>query len=74
EPVPTEPGNWPAFYAGVERSLRDGAAPPVDPADAVASLEVIEAARRSAASGSVVTLVEEARTSVSGSPGPRRGS
>ena len=35
-PVPTEPGAWPAYYAGVAAALRDGAPPPVDPADAVA--------------------------------------
>ena len=46
--VPTEPGDYPAFYAGVARSLRDGAPPPVDPGDAVAVLEVIEEARRAA--------------------------
>ena len=38
-------------------ALRARAAPPVDPADAVAGLEVIEAARRSAAEGRVVELV-----------------
>jgi predicted dehydrogenase len=54
--VPSEPGAYQEFYAGVERALRDGAAPPVDPADAVAALEVIAAARRSAAEGRVVTL------------------
>ena len=47
--VPTEPGDYPAFYAGMARALREGGPPPVDPADAVAVLEVIEAARRSAA-------------------------
>jgi predicted dehydrogenase len=46
EMVPSEPGNWPAFYAELERALREGGPPPVDPADAVATLEVLEAARR----------------------------
>jgi scyllo-inositol 2-dehydrogenase (NADP+) len=55
-PVPSEPGAWPAFYAGVERWLREGGDPPVDPRDAVRVLEVIEAARRSAAARSVVEL------------------
>jgi predicted dehydrogenase len=55
-PVRTEPGAYPAFYAGVVAALRDGAAPPVDPNDAVAGLEVIEAARRSAADRRVVAL------------------
>jgi len=45
EPVPTERGDYPAFYAGIAAALRDGTPPPVDPADAVAVLEIIEAAR-----------------------------
>jgi predicted dehydrogenase len=56
EPVPSEPGAWPEFYRGVERWLREGGAPPVDPWDAVRVLEVIEAGRRSAASGGVAEL------------------
>jgi predicted dehydrogenase len=48
-PVETEPGDYPAFYAGVARSLRDGVPPPVDPRDSVAGLEIIEAARAAAA-------------------------
>lgn len=52
--VPTEPGAYSAFYAGVARALRTGAPPPVDPADAVRVLRVIEAARRSAAEGRTV--------------------
>ena len=47
--VPTEPGDYPAFYAAMITALRDGEPPPVAPDDAVAVLEVIEAARRSAA-------------------------
>jgi predicted dehydrogenase len=46
--VPSEPGAWPAFYTDLERALRVGGPPPVDPADGVATLEVIDAARRSA--------------------------
>ena len=42
---------------GCGGAVRDGAPPPVDPADAVRALEVLEAARRSAAAGAVVTLV-----------------
>jgi scyllo-inositol 2-dehydrogenase (NADP+) len=49
EAVPSERGAWPAFYTELERALRVGGPPPVDPADAVATLEVIDAARRSAA-------------------------
>jgi scyllo-inositol 2-dehydrogenase (NADP+) len=44
-PVPSARGDWPAFYAGVARALRDGSPPPVDPRDAVRVLEVIDAAR-----------------------------
>lgn len=54
EPVPSERGDWPRFYAGLERALRDGGPPPVDPSDAVAGLELLDAARRSAATGSVI--------------------
>jgi scyllo-inositol 2-dehydrogenase (NADP+) len=42
-PVRSEPGAYQQFYAGVVASLRDGAPPPVDPQDAVAGLEIIEA-------------------------------
>jgi predicted dehydrogenase len=43
--VPTEPGSYSAFYAGVAASLRDGAPPPVDPRDAVTVLELLDEAR-----------------------------
>jgi scyllo-inositol 2-dehydrogenase (NADP+) len=43
--VPTEPGSYSSFYAGVAASLRDGAPPPVDPHDAVAVLELLDEAR-----------------------------
>jgi predicted dehydrogenase len=46
ERVPTEPGAYQRFYEGLAAALRDGTPPPVDPADAVAALEVIDAARR----------------------------
>jgi predicted dehydrogenase len=41
--VRSEPGAYQKFYAGVVAALRNGAPPPVDPADAVAGLEIIEA-------------------------------
>jgi scyllo-inositol 2-dehydrogenase (NADP+) len=47
-PVRSEPGAYQQFYAGVVASLRDGAPPPVDPEDAVAGLEIIEAAKSQA--------------------------
>ena len=43
--TPAERGQWIGFYEGLVRAIRDGAPPPVDAADAVAVLEVIEAAR-----------------------------
>jgi len=43
--VPTEPGSYGSFYAGVAASLRDGVPPPVDPRDAVAVLELLDEAR-----------------------------
>jgi len=54
--VPSVPGAYQEFYAGVVAALRDGAPPPVDPLDAVAALEIIDAARRSALEGRVVHL------------------
>lgn len=56
EPVPSEPGAWPEFYAAAARWLREEGPPPVDPGDAVRVLEVVDAARRSAAAGTVVAL------------------
>lgn len=50
--VPTEPGSYGAFYAGVEQSLSSSLPPPVDPRDAVAVLEVLDAARAKAATPS----------------------
>jgi scyllo-inositol 2-dehydrogenase (NADP+) len=55
-PVRTERGAYPEFYARLAAALRQDGPPPVDPADAVAGLEVIEAARRSAAERAVIAL------------------
>jgi scyllo-inositol 2-dehydrogenase (NADP+) len=54
ETIPSERGDWPRFYTGLERALRQGSSPPVDPWDAVTGLEVLDAARRSAATATVV--------------------
>ena len=59
EAVPSEPGAWPVFYTEFERALREGGPPPVDPADGVATLEVIDAARRSAAARQTVEVREQ---------------
>jgi scyllo-inositol 2-dehydrogenase (NADP+) len=56
EPIASERGDWPRFYSQLERALRQGSSPPVDPRDAVAGLEILDAARRSAATGTVVSL------------------
>jgi predicted dehydrogenase len=50
------PGTYQRFYEGVVSWLRDGAPPPVDPEDSLACLRVLEAARRSAESRSVIEL------------------
>jgi predicted dehydrogenase len=55
-PVPTEAGCYPSFYAGVAAALRGGGPPPVEPADAVRGLRIIEAAIRSARDGVVVRV------------------
>ena len=44
ERVTTELGRYQDFYAAVARAIRDGGAPPVDPNDAVTTLEIIETA------------------------------
>ncbi|MFE0462703.1 Gfo/Idh/MocA family oxidoreductase [Kitasatospora sp. NPDC058965] len=54
--VPTDPGDYPAFYAELARALATGTPPPVDPYDAVRTLRVLEAARHSAATGQTVRL------------------
>lgn len=54
--VPTKPGSYKQFYVGMRDALRDGAPPPVDAADAVTGLAIIEAAYRSAAQRQVVRL------------------
>jgi predicted dehydrogenase len=55
-PVRSEPGAYQHYYAGVVASLRHGVSPPVDPDDAVAGLEIMAAAQRSAAGHETVTL------------------
>ena len=56
ERVPTRPGTYQQFYRRVADHMLRGAEPPVRMADAVAGLEILEAAIASARSGSVVTL------------------
>jgi predicted dehydrogenase len=54
--VPTEPGDWPAFYRGVVAAVAQGAPPPVGPAEVLVVLGLLEAARRSAVQGQVVDV------------------
>ncbi|WP_416982758.1 Gfo/Idh/MocA family oxidoreductase [Streptomyces sp. T028] len=55
-PVRTLPGDYPAYYAAVAKALIDGGPNPVTAVEAAAALDVLEAARRSARDGVVVTL------------------
>jgi predicted dehydrogenase len=57
-PLKTEAGNYKRFYELCVPWLRDGAPPPVAPADAIAVMDIIEASQRSAAEARVVTLPE----------------
>ncbi|MBH5335103.1 Gfo/Idh/MocA family oxidoreductase [Streptomyces pactum] len=56
DPVPSLPGDYPAFYAAVAAALRDGGAPPVTAREAAEALRVLEAARISAAGGRTVPI------------------
>lgn len=54
--VESRRGDYPAYYAGVAEALRTGGPPPVDPADSIDGLRVIEAGLRSAAELEVVEM------------------
>ncbi|MET8139666.1 Gfo/Idh/MocA family oxidoreductase [Sphaerisporangium sp. NPDC005288] len=54
--VPTEPGAYEVFYRRLASALREGGALPVDPYSTIETLDVIDAAARSARSGEVVPL------------------
>jgi predicted dehydrogenase len=47
-PLESQPGGYQLFYAALCDALHSGGPPPVDPADAIGVLRVIEAARVSA--------------------------
>jgi predicted dehydrogenase len=55
-PVELERGRWVDFYPAVVTAIRDGVAPPVAAEDSVRVLELLEAARESAAHGTVVAV------------------
>ncbi|MFD6096954.1 Gfo/Idh/MocA family oxidoreductase [Nocardiopsis flavescens] len=54
--VPSVRGAYTEFYAGVRDAVGEGEPLPVDPHEVIHGLEVIEAARRSARTGTVVAL------------------
>lgn len=54
--VPLQPGQWPAFYAQVESAIRGLGPAPVDIADVVADLRVLDAARASGATSATIRL------------------
>jgi scyllo-inositol 2-dehydrogenase (NADP+) len=55
-PVPTLPGDYPAYYAAIAAALRYGTPPPVTAHEAAAALDVLEAARISARENRTVRL------------------
>jgi predicted dehydrogenase len=55
-PVPSEPGDYPRFYAVLARAIAAGGPPPVTADEAVAMMDVLDAARVSAGEGRVVAL------------------
>jgi predicted dehydrogenase len=55
-PYPTERGRWDLFYSTFAGAVRGSNPPPVNPHDAVATATVLEAARSSATTGTVVEV------------------
>ncbi|MGW5346842.1 Gfo/Idh/MocA family oxidoreductase [Streptomyces sp. HUAS TT3] len=55
-PVPTQPGDYPAYYAAVAAALRGGGQAPVTAHEAAQCLAVLEAARVSSRDGVTVDL------------------
>jgi scyllo-inositol 2-dehydrogenase (NADP+) len=51
-----EDGRWAAFYAGVVEAVRTAGVPPVSASEAVAVLELLDAARESAARRAVIAV------------------
>jgi predicted dehydrogenase len=56
QPVRTERGDYTAFYRLLVAALDSGGAPPVDPKDAVVTLEIVEAAHHSHARAQVMCM------------------
>ena len=55
-PVPSERGDYSRFYELFRDAVRGDGAAPVDPTDSVRGLRVLEAAERSARTGTVVQV------------------
>ncbi|MBP2474486.1 putative dehydrogenase [Crossiella equi] len=55
-PVRTEPGAYQDYYAGIVRTLTEGAPPPVSALDGVTTAELVEAAYQSSRTGQVVEV------------------
>ncbi|WP_027344766.1 Gfo/Idh/MocA family protein [Hamadaea tsunoensis] len=55
-PVPPVAGNWAGYYPAVLAALRGEGPLPVDPADVVHVMEVLDAAREAGATGEIVHL------------------
>ena len=55
-PVRSERGRWDTFYPAFAAAVRGEAPAPVDPRDAVRTMEVLEAARTAATTGTTVNL------------------
>ena len=60
--VPSERGNYRAFYEGVAIGIEGNVPPPVDPADARAGLVLIDLARRAAELGQLVPVPDASST------------
>ncbi len=54
EQVPSQRGNYGEFYDGVYKSIRENAAPPVDPNDSLQVISIIQAAFKSSAEKRVI--------------------
>lgn len=56
EPVPLQRGRWDLFYPSFAAAVRGDGPVPVDPRQAIATADVLDAARRSAETGASVAL------------------
>jgi predicted dehydrogenase len=61
EPLASERGAWDLFYPAFAHAVRGAGPVPIDPWDAVATAELLDAARRSATTGEVVAVVPVVR-------------